>query len=89
MYLPGDQGQIFRGDQTRAVPKKLSSKFHQDASREERRNLVTNILLTLIFVSTYSTSMIIAELYFPVPENIFVFILLKFIIGLSHHLLGN
>ena len=67
----------------------LSSKFHQDASREERRNLVTNILLTLIFVSTYSTSMIIAELYFPVPENIFVFILLKFIIGLSHHLLGN
>ncbi len=62
---------------------------YQDASREERRNLVTNVLLTLIFISTYSTSMIISELYFPIPENIFMFILLKFIIGLSHHLLGN
>ena len=47
------------------------------------------MLLTLIFVSTYSTSMIVSELYFPIPENIFMFILLKFIVGLSHHLLGR
>ena len=61
---------------------------HQEARREERRRIVTNILLTLIFITTYSTSMIITELYFPIPENIFLFILIKFIVGLSHHFLG-
>ena len=32
--------------------------------------------------------MIFSELYFPIPANIFHFILLKFIIGVSHQLLG-
>ena len=29
-----------------------------------------------------------SELYFPIPDNIFYFIVLKFIIGASHQLLG-
>ena len=55
---------------------------------EERRNICCNLLLTFIFITTYSTSMIISELYFPIPENIFCFVLLKFIIGVSQQLLG-
>ena len=89
MHISLDSGQIFSGEQTNAEGKKDAHQSYQDASREERRNLVTNVLLTLIFISTYSTSMIISELYFPIPENIFMFILLKFIVGLSHHLLGK
>ena len=29
-----------------------------------------------------------SEMYFPIPDNIFYFVLLKYIIGTSHHLLS-
>ena len=60
----------------------------RDLKLEERRNLCCNILLTVIFLATYSTSMILTELYLPIPDNIFYFVLLKFILGVSHQLLG-
>ena len=60
----------------------------RDLKLEERRNLCCNILLTLIFLATYITSMILTELYLPIPDNIFYFVLLKFIFGVSHQLLG-
>ena len=60
----------------------------KESQLEDRRNICCNMLLTIIFIPTYTTSMIISELYFPIPDNIFHFILLKFIIGVSHQLLG-
>ena len=60
----------------------------EESQLEDRRNIWCNLLLTIIFIPTYTTSMIISELYFPIPDNIFHFILLKFIIGVSHQLLG-
>ena len=59
-----------------------------EARTEERRNLCCTALLSLVFLATYSTSMVASELYFPIPDNIFTFVLLKFIVGVSHQLLG-
>ena len=59
-----------------------------DLRKEELQNIFCIFLLTIIFLSTYITSMVICEFLFPSNINILTFILIKFIIGTSHHLLG-
>ena len=41
--------------------------------------------VTTAFRFSYGT--LFSELYFPIPENIFYFVVLKYIIGTSHQLL--
>ena len=59
-----------------------------DLRNEELQNIFCILLLTIIFFSTYITSMVICELLYPDNYNILTFIVIKFIIGTSHHLLG-
>jgi hypothetical protein len=55
---------------------------------EELRHLCCIFLLTVIFLLTYVTSMVVCEVYLPVSGSLFTFILVKYITGTSHHLLG-
>ena len=59
-----------------------------DLRNKECRNLVCIFLLTLIFLVTYITSMIICELYVKIPGQMLYFVFLKYIAGTSHHLFG-
>lgn len=58
-----------------------------DLRNEELQNIFCVFMLTIIFSSTYITSMVICELLFPSNMNILTFIVIKFILGTSHHLL--
>jgi hypothetical protein len=46
------------------------------------------LLLTIVHVSTYSVSMVLAEVYFEQIGDIMHFILLKYCFGTLHHLLS-
>ena len=59
-----------------------------DLRNEERQNIFCMFLLTIIFFSTYITSMVICEVLFTTNHNLFSFVVIKFIVGTSHHLLG-
>ena len=46
------------------------------------------LLLTIVFLITYITSMIICEVFLPADENLLYFVILKYVAGTSHHLFG-
>ena len=45
-------------------------------------------LLTLVFLATYLSSMVLTELYIPLPSNLLCFVIVKHVFGTSHHFLG-
>ena len=51
-----------------------------DTRKLERQNLVCILSLTLVFLPTYISSMILAELYLNI-DNIFLFVIVKYILG--------
>ena len=52
----------------------------EDIRRQEQSNLVCILSLTLVFLLTYVTSMIVSEVYVQL-DNIFYFVLVKYIAG--------
>ena len=46
------------------------------------------VLLTLVFTTTYSVNMVLAEIYFEQINDMMQFILLKYCLGTTHHLLS-
>ena len=54
----------------------------------ELRNLLYVFFLTTTFLTTYITSMIICEHFLPAGNNLLYFVIIKYIVGTSHHLLG-
>ena len=56
--------------------------------KEELQNILCVFLLTVIFLITYITSMIICEVFIPAPNNLLYFVIIKYIAGTSHHLFG-
>ena len=59
-----------------------------DLRKEELQNILCVFFLTTIFLTTYITSMIICEHYLPAGNNLLYFVIIKYIVGTSHHLLG-
>ena len=60
-----------------------------DLKNEELRNIFCTFLLTFIFLFTYIMSMVICEVFLPPnDDNLLYFVILKYIAGTSHHLLG-
>ena len=59
-----------------------------DLKKQELQNIFCVIFLTIIFLCTYISSMVICELLVPPTENMFLFVMIKYVIGTSHHLLG-
>ena len=59
-----------------------------DLKSEELQNIICLMLLTIVFLITFITSMIICEVFLPANENILYFVLLKYVAGTSHHLFG-
>ena len=55
---------------------------------EELQNMLCIFLLTIIFFFTYIISMIICEVFLPATDNLLFFVIIKYIAGTSHHLLG-
>ena len=51
-----------------------------DTRKMERQNLVCILSLTLVFLPTYISSMILTELYLDI-DNIFLFVMVKYILG--------
>ena len=52
-----------------------------DTRKLEIKNLACILALTLVFLPTYISSMILAELYLDI-ENIFSFVIVKYILGI-------
>ena len=52
----------------------------EDIRRQEQSNLVCILSLTLVFLITYVTSMVVSEVYVQL-DNIFYFVLVKYIAG--------
>ena len=59
-----------------------------DLKSEELQNILCLMLLTIVFLITYITSMIICEVFLPADENLLYFVILKYVAGTSHHLFG-
>ena len=59
-----------------------------DLKSEELQNILCLMLLTIIFLITYITSMIICEVFFPATDNLLIFVMIKYIAGTSHQLLA-
>jgi len=59
-----------------------------DLRTEELQNIFCSLLLTIIFLTTYLTSMVICEVFLPAPDNLLYFVIIKYIAGTSHHLFG-
>ena len=59
-----------------------------DIRSEEQQNILCVFLLTILFLITYITSMIICEVFLPPHDNLLFFIIIKYIAGTSHQLLG-
>ena len=59
-----------------------------DIKIEELQDILCVFLLTIIFLITYVTSMVISEVFFPIPDNLLNFVIIKYIAGTSHHLFG-
>ena len=55
---------------------------------DDVNNLLCIFLLTMIFLGSYSSSMIISEIFIPLPQNLLYFIIVKYIVGTSHQLLS-
>ena len=59
-----------------------------DLKMMEIRNIFCVFSLTAIFLITYIISMIICEVFISAQTNLLYFVITKYIIGTSHHLLG-
>ena len=59
-----------------------------DLKSEELGNILCTVFLTFVFLFTYIISMIICEVFLPADDNILYFVIIKYIAGTSHHLLG-
>ena len=57
-----------------------------DLRIEELQNVLCIFLLTIIFLLTYITSMIICEVFILIPNNLLYFVIIKYVAGTSHHL---
>jgi hypothetical protein len=58
-----------------------------DLKSEELQKISCTSLLVIIFLFTYTMSMIICELFLSVTDNLLYFVMIKYIAGTSHHLL--
>ena len=59
-----------------------------DIRKSEFQNIICVFLLTIIFLITYISSMILVEVYVFSSDNLLGFVMLKYVAGTSHHLLG-
>ena len=59
----------------------------KDVRNEEIGNSFCLFLLTLVFLSTYISSMILCEIFLPLPKSLLYFVIVKYIVGTSHQLL--
>ena len=60
----------------------------KEQRNEELGNVFCLFLLTIVFLVTYISSMILCEIFLPIPGNLFYFVIVKYIAGTSHHLFG-
>ena len=60
----------------------------RDLKLVEVQNILCVLFLTIIYLVTFITSMIICEVFIPVNTNLLYFVIIKYIVGTSHHLLG-
>ena len=56
-----------------------------ETQEEDNQSIPCLLLLLIIYLITYSVSMVGAELYPPLYTNIFSFIMVKYVFGTSHH----
>ena len=59
-----------------------------DLKRMEVQNIFCVFCLTTVFLMTYIISMIICEVFISAQTNLLYFVIIKYIIGTSHHLFG-
>ena len=52
---------------------------------EDSQSIPCLLLLLIIYLITYSVSMVGAEIYPPVYSDTFSFIMIKYVFGTSHH----
>ena len=55
--------------------------------KEEVPSVTCIVVLTTVCLVTYSVSMIVVEVYAPIYDNHFNFIMLKYVFGTAHHFL--
>ena len=55
---------------------------------QETRGLCTILLLTVTFLLTYTTSMVVCEAWMSTSSGLLGFVVVKYILGTSQHLLG-